>query len=723
MSVNISVNRLIKWEDEDGMGVTERVLWVDEGGIISYTIDVWSKNALPTLRTIAELTEAIETGIAVMLDDDPTARIVAEDKISGRDKKIREQAWSIISSLVEDDDPAIYRREKRGPLAEKTAEEFKVTKKTVYFYLRRYWQRSQTKNALLPDYGKSGGRGKSKVVGEKKRGRPRKRPEIRGNGINVDEETKRIFRNAIKLYYNNRRENPLTVAYTSMLRDFYGLEIKLVNGIEVPVLKPADLIPTPEQFEYWFEKEKDVKKTTIARKGRKDYEINLRPLLRSSNAERRIGPGHFYQIDATVADVYLVSSYNRQWIIGRPVIYVLIDVFSRMIVGVYVGLEGPSWLGAMMALTNAGTDKVKFCKEYGIEISEEEWPCKYMPKIIIADRGEMLSDNSDSLVDSLDVRVRIASAYRADWKGIVERHFRTIHEKVKPFTPGYVIEDLKKRGGKDYRQDAKLTIYEFTRIILLCILHHNSHYLATYNRDEMMIEDDVEPIPIKLWHWGIVNRSGRLKYYTEDYIKLSLMPRDSARVTRKGIIFKSMVYSCGRAIREQWFDRAFKDTWQVDVSYDPRNMNSVYIRDIEEQGKYDKCHLWKGQGKYRGRTMDEINYLLDYEELLRQKSSYAGLQSEAELSAQIDAIVDEGERMSNEAGDGAESKASRVKGIRNHRQKEREQMREKEAFELGESVDTTPEIQAADGSSEQPKTANPGRMRMLRKKQEERSHG
>lgn len=718
------MNQLIKWEEEDGAGATERVLWVDEGDIISYTIDIWSKNALPKLRTIAELTEAIETGIAVILDDDSTARVVAEDKISGKDKRIRDRAWSIISSLVEDDDPAIYRREKRGPLAEKAAEEFKVTKKTVYFYLRRYWQRGKIKNALLPDYGKSGGRGKPKAAGDKKRGRRRKYPEIRGNGINVDEDTKRIFRNAIKLYYNTRTENPLTVAYNLMLRDFYGVETKLVNGIVVPVLKPEDLLPTPEQFEYWFEKEKDVKKTTIARKGRKDYEINFRPLLGSSSTERRIGPGHFYQIDATVADVYLVSSYNRRWIIGRPVIYVLIDKFSRMIVGVYVGLEGPSWLGAMMALANVGTDKVKFCKEYGIEISEAEWPCKYMPKIIIADRGEMMSDNSDSLVDSLDVRVKYASAYRADWKGIVERHFRTIHEKVKPLTPGYVIEDLKKRGGKDYRQDAKLTIYEFTKIILLCILHHNSHYLATYDRDEMMIEDDVEPIPIKLWNWGIVNRSGRLKYYTEDYIKLSLMPRDNARVTRKGIIFKAMVYSCGRAIREQWFDRAGKGTWQVEISYDPRNMNSIYIRDIEEQDKYDKCHLWKGQGRYRGKSLDEINYLLGHEELMRQKSSYAGLQSEAELDAQIETIVDEGERMANEVGDGGESKASRVKGIRNHRQKEREHMREKEAFELGESEETAPEkTQVTDGASEPSKTANPSRLELLRKKQEERSHG
>jgi len=36
------------------------------------------------------------------------------------------------------------------------------------------------------------------------------------------------------------------------------------------------------------------------------------------------------------------------------------------------------------------SDKVEFCKKYDIEISEEEWPCKHLPDIIIADRGELL---------------------------------------------------------------------------------------------------------------------------------------------------------------------------------------------------------------------------------------------------------------------------------------------------------------------------------------------
>ncbi|MDY0952051.1 hypothetical protein SOM37_24745 [Bacillus thuringiensis] len=39
----------------------------------------------------------------------------------------------------------------------------------------------------------------------------------------------------------------------------------------------------------------------------------------------------------------------------------------------YVGLEVPSWAGAMMVLTNVVANKKEYCAEYDIEINEEYW--------------------------------------------------------------------------------------------------------------------------------------------------------------------------------------------------------------------------------------------------------------------------------------------------------------------------------------------------------------
>ncbi|MGK6603131.1 hypothetical protein ACKUWK_009785 [Proteus mirabilis] len=62
----------------------------------------------------------------------------------------------------------------RSELVEHVVQEHKVTKATVYKLLRRYWQRGQTPNALIPDYKNSGAPGERRsATGTAKIGRAR----------------------------------------------------------------------------------------------------------------------------------------------------------------------------------------------------------------------------------------------------------------------------------------------------------------------------------------------------------------------------------------------------------------------------------------------------------------------------------------------------------------------------------------------------------------------
>ena len=47
-------------------------------------------------------------------------------------------------------------------------EKHNKTKASIYNYLRKYWQRGKTPNALIADYSNSGGKGKSKIAKNKK---------------------------------------------------------------------------------------------------------------------------------------------------------------------------------------------------------------------------------------------------------------------------------------------------------------------------------------------------------------------------------------------------------------------------------------------------------------------------------------------------------------------------------------------------------------------------
>jgi hypothetical protein len=443
-----------------------------------------------------------------------------------------------------------------------------------------------------------------------------------------------------------------------------------------------------------------------------------------------LGPGFRFQIDATVADVYLVSLYNRSWIIGRPVIYVVIDVFSRMIVGVYVGLEGPSWAGAMMALANAATDKVQFCQEYSIQITQDDWPCYHIPDAILGDRGELVGANVETLIPNLNIRVENAASYRADWKGLVERYFRTIHEYVKPFLPGYVDTDFRQRGARDYRLDGKLDLYQFTEIIIRCILHRNHHhYLSNYEREEMMIADDISPIPIELWKWGIANRSGRLRTFPEDIVKLNLMPTGKATITAKGIKFKGMYYTCEKARREFWFEKArsnllSKSDKSLDISYDPRKLNFIYLRSPDGRD-FEKCVLYDPEERYSNKDLHDIEYLLAYEELQKQKGRGKGLQEKVDLIAEIENVVSKAEKMAEAVQDDRTSNRQKVAGIRGNRTSEKAKQREIEGFELAmtetpsnsEAVETRPE------DSEKPNSLQPDYLDLLRKNRQELKRG
>lgn len=744
MSGDLFVNELIAWKSDSSDPLVERVLWIDEGCTIAFVFNIAAQKGFPQPRKVSEILEALSEGLAFREINDPWARIIRDEDLTNKERECRDKAWSIIFPLVIQE-PSIYYRDCRGSLVKQAVEEYnigrsedKLIEKTVYRYLRRYWQRGKTENALIPDYINSSGKGRNKGAGEKKRGRPKKYKydsEI-GEGVNVTDEDRKIFRIAITKYYNTSRKNSLVNTYEQMVKDYYREEVRYdENGIRKPILKPVSQIPSLTQFRYWYnaEHKADVEKTITSRKGSKRFALEHRAITGTSKMETP-GPGSRYQIDATIADVYLVSKYNRSWIIGRPVIYVIIDVFSRMITGIYVGLEGPSWLGAMMALVNVVTDKVKFCQQYGIEITKEQWPCQHIPDAILGDRGELLGMPIEKkFIPNLRVRIENAAPYRADWKGLVERHFSIIHGYVKPFLPGYIDTDFRQRGARDYRLDGTLDIDQFTEIIIkIIIFHNNQKLLDEYERDEAMIADDVLCIPKELWRWGIENRSGRLRTFNEDIVKLNLMPTETATITAQGIKLrgKEMYYICEKAIREQWCERARSNLLSsaeksLTISYDPRQPQFIYLP-ASDGRSFEKCSLIDPENRYSGKHFQDIEYMLAHEKLQQQKYQGVELQEKVDLIADIESIVSKAEAMTRNALDNKLSDRQRTIGIRDNRAHEKSERRKVEGFEL-DKIESKQDSELPTFSQEQPivqpKSLRPDNLDLLRQKRKERKGG
>lgn len=660
---------------------TVRVLWIHPEKPVAFVIDVNAENALPELIQQYAIQSDLDLGNAKLLTDDPYLTVLEETAVSEKHKQRRDKAWETIADLVRDE-PSIYYAIYRSRRVADCVEAGLATRPTIYLYLRRYWQRGQTPNALMPDYANSGGKGKIRQCRpDIKRGRPRKLGDQ--VGLNISEDIRKVFRVAVARYYTTHVKFTLRGSYDQMIKEFFCERIINSETGSVTHSQSVDTttagFPTFGQFNYWLEQDNDRLEIKRKRMKPRIYDKDMRGLLGTSTAETW-GPGARYQIDATIADVYLVSRIDRHKIIGRPVLYIVIDVFSRMITGLYIGLEGPSWVGAMMALANTASDKQVFCKRFGRSIEPEEWPCHHLPATLLGDRGEIESRKIETLVNNFNVTVETAAAYRADWKGIVEQRFRLLPSKFKPYVPGYIDVDFRARGGKDYRLDAVLDLDQFTQIIIECVLYYNNkHELKRYDKDRDLAASNVSAVPIDLWEWGIANRSGSLRQYPEDLVRFSLLPVDDATVTLNGIRMQGVFYTCPMAIEERWFDRARqRGTWKVKVSYDPRNLDEIYLHGASASMQFQACQMTERSRAHRQMSIWEIDQQQQFEQQLSAKRQPRQQLALSDLYANIENIVTGAEKQKGEPS--SESAASRTKNIHMNRADEKQSNRGLETF-------------------------------------------
>lgn len=690
----LSLRELYQIHTQEGPAIVYRLLWISPDFSYAFVIEIDDDiNNMPSLIHIDDLMDKIRQGIAKKIDSESyTFSILDSPNPSAAEKtakEVREVHWKLVQEIMIE--PDIYLSELRGRLIEYAVKKFGVSRGTAYNILRRFWKRGMTKLALTPNFADRGGKGKAKGSGSKKRGRPGKW----GAGINITEEIQEQMREALNKYYYKKAkktENPkskvrysLKDTYILFLRDYFCADVRYNDSQrKFIILKHPEQYPTEGQFTYWYIRELDMERKIRARKGDKKYERDHRPVLGSSVLEA-FGPGSKFQIDATVGDVYLLSMYNDEWIIGKPVIYIVTDVYSRMIVGLYIGLEGPSWMGMAMALANTVADKVKFCADLGIEISPRQWPVHHIPGTLLGDNGELRDTPVESFIDTLGVKIENAAAYRPDLKGIVESKFKMIKDKVTPYLPGAVLE--REIGmSDDYRLDATLNLRDFYEIMIYNILRYNSTELEEYPLEEKALTERVGTSPLELWNWGC-REKGAPNTVDEDIVKLNLMRTKVVSISGSGIKFQDgLYYTCNKAVRDKWFSElaARGQSAEITVAYDPRNMDQIYLKNASGSG-YEVCRIMTDRSRgYVGKSLYDINYAQAYRS--KDKSDRLGEKNQRELDyiTQRDSVIKRAEERKNNSlkFQPQASKKKRVEGIRDNRMYEKEMNRHSEAFVL-----------------------------------------
>lgn len=543
------------------------------------------------------------------------------NSLNAENRKFIYSHFSLISSIL----PFITDANKRSKMINLIAKERNVSKVTVRHYLCLYLV-YQDFSVFCP---------KKKVVKKE---------------LSKDE---RNIRWALNKFYYTKYKNSLKTVYTLMLKEKYCDEKgDLMDGH-----------PSFDKFKYFYRKNKNLQTYYISRHGLKSYQKNYRPLLGDGVQQfaPNIGTGMF---DATICDIYLINKSGN--LVGRPILTVCVDTYSGVCCGYSLTWEGGMY-SLRKLLLNIVTNKVEHCKSYGISIEKNEWDCTELPAVFVTDMGlEYKGETFEQLTD-LGITIINLPAYRPELKGVVEKFFDLIQGMYKKFLKGCgIIEpDFQERGARDYRKDACLTLDDFEKIILRCILYYNTQrILERFPFTEDMLSDEIKPYANEIWNYGKTQIGANLISISKQKLMYTLLPRTSGKFTRSGLKVNKMRYYC------EGFTEQYLKGGEVLVAYNPDDSTKVWI---VEKGEYIEFELI--ESRFKNKSISEIENLKKKQKSIVRAERMNNDQAQIDLARHIEIITNNLYCRSNTA----------IKDVRKTRKKE--QQRTHEDFLKGGVID------------------------------------
>lgn len=550
------------------------------------------------------------------------------DDLTDFEKSVKIRRKFLVSSFMSDEDLiSIFEYGQMGRHVFHVCEEHnaklmdegpKLTRHHVYQVVYRFWLYGCIENGLISDSGNCGAAGKFRNPGEAKRGRPSYRVATGHAPKDVGVNTGPDDRALIWLAWENHgaKLGKYSAAYNKMIEDYFsdGWH-ENDKGDWVPTKHSLDRRPSLETFRYYVK----CKYTPVELLKQLIPSISwlqTKRALKGREFDKLFGPAQTFMIDSTIADVYLVSAFNSYWIIGRPVVYLVRDVWSGMIVGLHVALEGPSWDTARMAIYNAFSPKGEFLRAFGFNMTDEHWPCAEGCLDLVHDRGESLSISSTDSANDLGIILSPCPSFRPDLKGSIETMFHWINDATVRWMPGAVLSRQRERGQRDNRLDATLTMYQFTRIII--------HAILTFNKTADMRDRLVGPIagleieatPINLWRWGLQNLHGSPPGWDSETLYAALLPSGDASIRQDGVHFAGRRYRGEFSDKGQWqeFSRAFHAK-KLKVKYHPSNPRQIFVLN-EATGNFETLNMVAGDQIPEHARLEEIIDSLMYRQLV-----------------------------------------------------------------------------------------------------------
>lgn len=414
--------------------------------------------------------------------------------------------------------------------AEALADQHGIGVTTIYRWVRAY-ENSEQVAALVSD----------------KRGRPK--------GMKfLTQEQEEIIQFAIKEKYLNKRRatEKEVVEYVEHMCRKVGIRAPNHNTIR------ARIHEIPKAF-------------ALRRRGRPDLARGRYQALKGEF------PGADYplavvQIDHTPGNVMLVDEHTRRSL-GRPHITLAIDVYSRMIVGLQVSLEPPSFRTVGACIAQAICRKDDYLASLGVT---GEWPVWGVPSSIHSDNAkEFIGKSLSRACENYSIDLQRRPKGLPEYGGHVERMMRNVATELAKI-PGKTFANTTEKAGYDPEGEAVMTLREFEAFFVDYIV----------NRYHMSPHGAIGTTPLSMWSRGIEGAGdepgrGLPPLPTNpERIRMDFLPSFDRTIQRYGVLKDHIYYYdpvLDPYINDE--DANSRSARMHTFRYDPRDISRIFFLD------------------------------------------------------------------------------------------------------------------------------------------------
>lgn len=508
------------------------------------------------------LTSLADVSRLAVVDLDDLRALAREESLSDTARRLwadRQAAMRLFLDPLQLSD-SLYATGGIGRLVRRALCDSNTSRATVYRLWRQLCVRGFTALALMPVFDQCGARGVLRPVEGGRRKPGVKSPHERACEVDPLPQRGATADDRIKIAAHVARRLKPGMSYLSLyddvVRDVYVKRYVQTEKGREAVPPEQGTFPNRRQFRRIVETEFKALDRIFKRTTKGHHARNLRGLVGRSY-DGVAGPGHAYAIDSTIGDMYLRSAINPAWIIGRPIVYIIVDIWSTDVVGFYVCLRPPSWRAAKAALFSTFADPKLIAELWGYEHRLVLEPVPTAPFTMWCDRGEYLSAGARETSLRLGFNTAINPAYRPDLKGMVEvLHRITKDTQFSEFVPGAINA---RRRELELRPDAKesaLTLREYVQYLHMVFTQYNGHARREGRNFAELIASGLPATPAGLWRFGHEVGLGFRRHIPHDQLVAGLLEPKTLVARRDGNFVESLQYEGDLAIEEQWSAQA-----------------------------------------------------------------------------------------------------------------------------------------------------------------------